>query len=391
MKGVGCRILCCLLGAIVCRVPALADNASERPRQAGGDVEGVDIVGRPAIGEDYGAAERFGLIERFRYDNDLWIARDDAFYSGGWGHEWYSPPLDGWVRRPDGEPRRALPLWIGKHVPGLRPSDRRLSRFGTGFFHTTQTPDDIRSGELQVADVPSAGALGVFWSWTTFDNRALNAFQIYTGILGEVAGAQEIHELIHEDLGRGPVAEGWRWQLHDEPLLNLNYALKRKIAGPKDDDYRGFQGDLAVALHQALGNYHTATDLQLEFRAGARLPAGFARIPDPIGQGIGMEPVVEVGGRADRGPRLRFSLVVRATGLWHSPFLDGNSFRSSPHPGIAYDPFFFTAIAGLHLDWGRFSAHLTYFGSGLAAELDPESRTSPSWLSLAFDLRHSPR
>ena len=374
--------LCLVLATLASPGPSLAARGDAEPP--------ADRGTKPASAPNrVRAAGAGGTVDRFEYYNDLFIARDDAGFSGGFGQQRFSPPLSGWATRPGGGPRRAWTRWIGEHLPGLAPARDRVLRFGSGFTHTTQTPDDLRTAELQTADVPYAGTLGAHWSWVALDERRLNAFQIYTGVLGPAAAADAVHDVLHAGLARGPEPRGWRWQLGNEPLVNLSYAVRRKLAETRPGDERGWRGDLAVGLHQALGNYHTATDLQLEFRAGPRLPGGFAQVPDVAGQGINMQPLLgpaETGGAAGRW-RLHTSFVVRLSGLWYTPLLDRSRFTDAAHPGVGYDPLHLKAVVGLHLSRGRISFHLSYCGSGLAPELSPDSRTSPSWLNVTFEYR----
>ncbi len=325
-------------------------------------------------------------LMRFEYHNDQFVSRDDAFLSSCISNQRHSPLLRGWGTTASGEPRRGMARWIGENVPGLGPTGERRQRLAFGVTHAIQTPDDLRTDELQLDDVPYAGSLGAHWSWASFDDRALNAFQIYAGALGPAAGGRETQELFHDGLGKGPEPRGWRWQSENEPLLNLSYLIKRKIA-PLTSGRRGFGRDLAVGFHQALGNYYTATDVQLELRAGWRLPEGFAQVHDPAGQGVSLEPVLDPDAGAESGSRFHLSLVLRATALWHTPFLDGNTFTESVHPGVDYEPVFGTVIAGLHFSRGRYSVHFSYHGSGLDADLSADTRTAPSWASIILEYR----
>jgi hypothetical protein len=111
--------------------------------------------------------------------------------------------------------------WISRTVPGLEDHGGRVVKRANGLTQMTMTPEDISNPDPQPGDVPWAGSLGWSESWYAFDNRSLNAFQIYLGILGPYSLADSFQVQIHDWINADEPL-GWDNQLETEPLLNLN-------------------------------------------------------------------------------------------------------------------------------------------------------------------------
>jgi len=288
---------------------------------------------------------------RFEWDNDSFVGMDNAF-TNGWSLERHSHQYDSWDEM---GPSR-ISGWISRTIPGLGDDGPRVVKRGTGVSQVMQTPEDLSNPDPQPNDVPWAGTLGWSESWYALENRRLNGFQIYVGILGPYSLAEEFQTQVHDWIdSEEPL--GWDNQLKTEPLLNLNYAYKRKLGSTGEYWARGFAGDLAVGTDVGIGNFATFADLSFAARWGWGLPTGFTHIPDPPGRGIMLNPNKGVPGRFNA----YVSLVVRVTALAHAVTLDGNTFRASPHPGLEYDRLIPQGILGVHVASGRFSVHGSYY------------------------------
>ena len=313
---------------------------------------------------------------RLEWDNDAFVHTDNAFTSG-WSLQRHSHHHDGWDEM---GPSR-FSGWISRTIPGLGDGGGRIVKRGTGLSQITMTPEDVSNPDPQPDDVPWAGALGWTESWYAFDNRRLNAFQMYAGILGPYSLAEHFQIHIHDWINADEPL-GWDNQLKTEPLLNLNYAYKRKLVSG-GEYLRRFSGDLAVGGQVGLGNLCTFAELSLEARFGWGLPKGFINTADPPGRGIMLNPTEDVPAKI----RVYFSVVARVTATAHAVLLDGNTFRESPHPGLDRDTISRGAVFGVHVASGRFSVH---FNFNSYKDLPFESAnpvTDLSWGNITFEYR----
>src|SRR5262245_33644592 len=158
---------------------------------------------------------------RFEFDNDNFLGSDDAF-SAGWSFQLHSNLMDTW--------NPAYASWIGR-FPGLGDdgSGGRVARWAYGLTQIIITPADVSIAEPQPEAAPWAGILGVYASFSAYDNRRLAALQLYLGCMGPCSYAEQVQTFIHEDLGFGTPPEGWDNQLVNQVLGNVNYEYRYKI------------------------------------------------------------------------------------------------------------------------------------------------------------------
>ena len=269
----------------------------------------------------------------FGFDNDI-IADSDDGYTAGWSIERHSPALDTW-----GSDRLSpLSRFIGGAVPGLGDDGEggRRVRSAWGIAQIIQTPENIRSAELQTGDVPWAGTIGVHASWSSVDDGRFNAVQLYLGCMGPCSGAEEIQTFVHDDLGLRVTPQGWDTQLDTTLLANLNYTLRRKLMQTGDIGRPGvLAADLSVGGQAGVGSFFNLAEAFLELRWGWGLPRGFTPIADPAGHGISAEP-------RPRAPlddwQVSFALIPRFVYMADAATLDGGETADGRHhPGINYD------------------------------------------------------
>jgi hypothetical protein len=314
---------------------------------------------------------------RLVWDNDAFVHTDNAF-TNGWSLQRHSHQYEIWQ---DMAPSK-FSGWISRTIPGLGDGGNRVVKRGTGLSQTMTTPEDISNPDPQLDDVPWSGTLGWTESWYAFDNKRLNAFQIYAGILGPYSFAEQLQVQIH-DWVNADEPLGWDNQLKTEPLLNLNYAYKRRlVSGGKYNS--GFGADMALGAEGGLGNVYTFAELTLEARFGWRLPKGFAYQGEPPGVGIMLD---SNEGVPKKKIQIYFTIVARVTATAHLVAFDGNFLRESPHPGLPYDTVARGANWGIHVATGRFSVH---FNLHTFDELPFESVNPVSdltWGTITFDYR----
>lgn len=271
--------------------------------------------------------------------------------------------------------------WMGEHVPGLSTDKGRKARVGYGFSQVMQTPTDLTVSDLIPEDVPYAGVFGGYGSWYSLSNKTLRGFQLFVGILGPTAQAEDVQKFIHNDLGLGTDPKGWDNQLNNELLVNINYELSRKVWSYGEFGPGKFMTDIAVGGGGALGNYYTGLTGQLEWRIGWGVPRGFATLVESDGRGIWMNPVLDAP--HDRWS-VYFSFIPKVSVIGYTVLYETNTFTDHPHPGVDYDATPLTLNYGLHISKGRFSIHFnaSYHPKNL---VENELDTDTSFGSLTFE------
>ncbi|MBZ0111446.1 MAG: lipid A deacylase LpxR family protein [Thermoanaerobaculia bacterium] len=322
---------------------------------------------------------------RFEFDNDILSGSDDAF-TAGWSLQLHSGLLESWEG----------PLAPLGRVPGLGDDgdSGRAVRWAVGLTQTIVTPRDITVAEAQPEDWPWAGILGIFGSFTSFDNQRLVAAQVFLGCMGPCSHADSVQRFAHEDLGLSSDSPaGWDNQLEDQVLANLNLGGRYKLWSPQASAYvpGRWASDYSVGAQVGLGNLATFVGLQIEARFGWGLPMGFTHLPDPPGIGIALDPVyADREGRTDRPERRRFyaSVAVRAR-AWDrlAPAEGGRTENGGIHPGVdgnLNDP---VILVGFHVARIPFAFNATYFRYVDEAQSGNRASATLDWMNLSFEVR----
>jgi hypothetical protein len=270
--------------------------------------------------------------------------------------------------------------WIAGFVPGVSGGDGLWLRKGIGLGQVIQTPEDLSQTALIEDDVPYAGVLGIANSWIALNDDRLNAFQVYLGVLGPASLAEQVQTIVHSDLNMGEDPMGWDNQLENEPLINLNYSIARKI-GSIGTKYTGWGADFAYGGSAGLGNLFTQAQLGLQTRFGWRLSEGFTHIPDVAGRGIIMDPVL--GGPPPGTSQFYFSAVLRGAVTAYTVLLDGNTFEDSH--SVDYDPGLAQFVFGTHYARGALAFHVSIYLSSNPVE--DSTKSELSWANFSLDYR----
>ena len=215
------------------------------------------------------------------------------------------------------------------------------------------TPTDTSRPIPDPKDRPYAGMLYVDLATAMRQENVFHGFKVMTGVVGPYSLAEETQNWFHDRIGSGH-AQGWDYQLHNEPILNLVYEHRRKYqlfhTGP------GFGADVIPAGSAMLGNVLIQAQVGAQLRLGYNLPddfgttllRGFGELPFPQYSSLEAAPKFGVYAFASAG----------GTAVAHNISLDGNSFQDSPH--VDKRPFFSTAEVGASL-WTRwFEATFSY-------------------------------
>ena len=240
-----------------------------------------------------------------------------------------------------------------------------------------QTPEDTEETEPILNDVPYAGLLAVQNSWIGYDDRDLFGFGWLLGIVGPASLAEPTQKGFHA-LINGDDPNGWSNQIDTEPVLNLYWERKHKLA-------RARWADLALAGGANLGNLFTGAKVTLESRFGWHLPTGFVHLPDPLGYGLSYAATQPQQGKPHA---IYGSLALRSSFAAYSVLLDGNTFGDSQ--SIDYNRVAHAVIAGAHYERQRWGMHLNWLWSTDSLDKDavpPDEDTSLNYGTFTLDLR----
>ena len=319
---------------------------------------------------------------RFEVDNDAFVDSDGALTSA-WSLQLHSPLFDEWPG--------ALERWVGR-VPGLGDDGpgARVVRRAWGVTQLMITPKDITIAGPQPNDVPWAGILGGYGSWSSYDNDRLAALQVYVGCLGSCSYAEEVQKLFHNSLGRGKAPRGWPNQLADRLLLNVNYEYRRKLWTRASYDPRGWSHDLSVGAQLGAGSLATYGQAWLEYRFGWDVPEGFTNLADPPALGVALDPVyvdprVSARVRSWR-PYFSFATRMRSIGRF-APLEGGATDNGGFHPPFQSATRDEQLLLGVHVTKMPLAFHLTYHRFLDDANFMAATGGKLDWVSLSFERR----
>jgi len=349
----------------------------------------IAMLACAAIGQAHAADKaapdvRDMKVFRFEFDNDTFIGSDDAF-TAGWSLQVHSALLDEWTP--------GLAGWIGR-FPGLGDDKQggRVVRWAWGVTQMIITPEDITIAAPQPNDAPWAGTLGGYVSWSSYDNRRLAALQMYLGCIGPCSHAEEAQKFVHNNLGMGDTPEGWRNQLDDKVLFNLNYEYRYKVWAGRPVAYgsRRWSSDLSVAAQAGIGNLATFAEARIEYRFGWGVPQGFTKLADPPPLGVALDPVYldpgDSGAAFDKW-RAYFNLVFSKRSFRRfAPLEGGETENGGYEPKIETDLLDDRAMFGVHVVRTPLAFHLTYYrylnDTNLTGGLG-----SRDWVNFSFERR----
>jgi hypothetical protein len=265
----------------------------------------------------------------FSYENDT-LGGTDRYYTSG---------LQLAARSPSSDP------------PGLlRWLDERLDawgwqgdvRWGFGLGHQIYTPRDTIVARPDPRDRPYAGFLYGALVLQRQERHALSTFEMQLGVVGPSALGEFVQNNIH-DLIKDYSANGWHYQLKDEPAANLVFERIQRLPAPA---IGWFEADLLPAVTLSLGNVATYAGAGVTMRMGQGLSADFGppRIRPALVGSAFVDPPAE--GR-DFGWYVFAGAQGRAVG--RDIFLDGNTLRDSP--SVDRRPFVGDLSAGLVVHW----------------------------------------
>lgn len=208
------------------------------------------------------------------------------------------------------------------------------------------TPMDTSRPVPDPEDRPYVGMLSFGLSTQMRQGNLFHGLKFVTGVVGPASQADEVQAWFHELIGNNK-AQGWAYQLDNEPIFNLVYEHRRRYAlMPADSEWGA---EVLPVLGAMLGN------VLIQAQAGAQLRFGY-HLPDDFGttlmRGLSTLPNGLSAGSGENPPRWGFYLFASGSGVAvaRNLTLDGSTFEDSP--SVDKKPFFLTGEIGLSI-WTR--------------------------------------
>ena len=269
-------------------------------------------------------------------ENDAYAGDTDRWYTNGFRLSWHSA-----------EERLPSPLlWLDRQAEGVFGPAR--ARWGLALGQTMFTPVNKRAHLPDPRDRPYAGHLFLELSLDRRTQHHLDRFSVQAGVIGPSALARGTQDVVHRILG-DPKARGWRYQLRDEPALNLSWERIWRVGMATLPGRLTIDALPAATLAAGTVQIYAALGARLRIGQGLERDFGPARIrpaiadaPAPIGEGFGWYLFAGAGGRA----------VARDV------FLAGNTWRDSP--SVDHRPFVGDLELGASVFWRNIRLSYTH-------------------------------
>lgn len=216
-------------------------------------------------------------------------------------------------------------------------------------------------------DRPYAGLLEAGLSLHIDHDNRYHGWKFITGVVGPWSLAEETQRQVHRWV-HSPQAQGWDYQLHNEPIFNLVYEHRRK--------YRllgGARGLAAEALPTGtlmLGNMLTQAQLGGQLRLGHNLPDDFGTT---LMRGMGHLPPPRRPADPQTEPKLGVFLYGGLHGnlVLRNITLDGDTWRDSP--SVEKELFVPAAEVGMAVPTRRFLLAFSYVFRGQEFKGQPDN------------------
>jgi hypothetical protein len=328
-------------GQIITPQPSTPDKANDKAPDK-----------KPTGHDDYVGNPSSSLVVHL--ENDTFTGTD-RYYTNGVKLTWLSKDLDAL------SDERHLPGWF-KHSLGWLDTlslgeksgenGRVWRNIGISFGQSIFTPQETDTDIPDPNDRPYAGWLYGSLALHSKTDRRLDTLELTLGIVGPSALGEEVQNSVHRKIG-APEANGWDYQLKDEPGIILTWMrYYRAFQASRGGNLKGFGEDLILHGGGCLGNVSTYAALGGEWRLGYNLPHDFGT--SLIAPGGDVKAPSAPGSRSQWGALVFVGAEARAVA--RNIFLDGNTWQGGPH--VSKEPLVADANIGVAVYYGSFK--LTY-------------------------------
>jgi hypothetical protein len=257
----------------------------------------------PASAAEGPPAGAFSIL----FENDIFF-NTDRYYTNGTALAYTTAPQD-------------TPDWTVDLAHDL-PFFEQGSDVRTSFMLAQEifTPQNTALVDPDPNDRPYAGYLYLGLGLLGVSETHLDQIQLQLGVIGPASLAQDAQNWVHSIIGNR-LAAGWKFQLRDEPGVELIYERSFKIIPPRS--WLGLFFDLEPHAGIAIGNVYDYVNAGAMARVGINLPDDFGPLRlEPSLPGTGFfEPNGAVSAYVFAG--------VDGRAIGRNIFLDGNSFELS--------------------------------------------------------------
>jgi len=288
----------------------------------------------------------------FYLENDVFTGTDSN-YTSGVRLTWISPDLTDYRENPK------LPEWsypIIERLPFINELGFQRS-VSLSVGQNIYTPEDLTRSDLIKDDRPYSGITYFAIGFHSKSGHRMDSLELDLGIVGPHSYAEQCQTKLHEWIDSTD-PQGWDNQLKDEPVFNIFYERKWRLAHSMVR--KGFNFDMIPHIGFGLGNVATFASTGTEFRFGWNLPNDFGTFL--------IRPGSDTNAPLDKSdPRFfplyqRFGIHVFAAvdgqAVARNIFLDGNTFRDSHH--VDKEPFVANFVAGIGIIIQRFKITYAY-------------------------------
>ena len=261
-------------------------------------------IASPATAADEPKSGAFSI----QFENDIFFDTD-RHYTNGVALDYTTAPQD-------------TPPWLADfahHLPFFASTGdvRTDYQIAQDIF----TPANTHIPVPDPTDRPYAGYLYVGLGILSNSDTHLDQAQLQLGVVGPASLAQDAQNWVHSILGN-QLAQGWHFQLRDEPVANVFYERSWKLIPPRS--IFGVFFDLEPHAGIAAGNAYDYVNAGAMARVGINLPDDFGppRLEPSLPGSNFFEPNGTLSAYIFGG--------VDGRVVGRNIFLDGNSFQPSP-------------------------------------------------------------
>lgn len=245
-----------------------------------------------------------------------------------------------------------IPYWAPPLINWSDSLQSQLKNSKTNFsFSLAQqiyTPSNTDTIDFIRDDRPYAGWLYLGFMANFKKSTDSQIVELSLGVIGPEALGEQVQNTFHNMVGI-PLANGWKNQLRTEPAIQISYQKRRQFFELRSGNNRYF--DAIPYYGGAIGNVLINAHVGGLMRLGYNLADDFGPTRPSNGDGDSyVDPKILSSNSSDtKLPSYYLIVGVRANAIARNLFLDGSTFRSSPH--VTKYPLVGESDVGFGIQW----------------------------------------